>query len=556
MREKFRNLKYRRKLNLVFFLVGLLPVGVMTAYMIYGFRDILLEREYESMQVSLEQACEGIDQQVEIYNNLLSYSVFDYNLQKFLETEQTATYQSYNDYVNFIDPILNTPKFYHSGVNRMTIYSENIKIPHDVTLAPLDEISGRDWYEKLAETSGEIWVWPEEGREEILAIRRFPGYWESEAYLGLYCDVASLTAPLGYFNKEGAGLLLVDEEEKILYSSDKAAQPKTIREIEENYTYMEQKLDNLPLHTYIYMEKNAIYAEFYGMLGQILLMGCMTLGSIILISRYMSRMLVRRIEYLTTCVNRVDAKDMVLDIEDNSSDEVGVLIRSFRKMLEEIQRLVSEVYQGKIIQQELEMQALQAQINPHFLYNTLSLINWKAISVGEEDISKVTLALSDYYRTTLNKGETFITVEGEVLNIKAYLEIQLMMHDYEFEVEYHIDESLKSYWMPKLILQPLVENALEHGLDVKEEGEKRVIISCRQDNRDMIWIVQDTGVGMEESMVHNLVKTHTTGYGVRNVSDRLVLLYGENYVLHIESCPDVGTTVEIHIPKENENGDI
>lgn len=124
-----------------------------------------------------------------------------------------------------------------------------------------------------------------------------------------------------------------------------------------------------------------------------------------------------------------------------------------------------------------------------------------------------------------------------------------MMHDYGFEVEYDLEPSLDEYQMPKLILQPLVENALEHGLDVKEEGEKILRISCRQDHEDIIWTVEDNGVGMEEVVADNMVKTHTSGYGVRNVNERLILLYGEHYGLRIESEPGKGTQVEVHIPK-------
>lgn len=198
------------------------------------------------------------------------------------------------------------------------------------------------------------------------------------------------------------------------------------------------------------------------------------------------------------------------------------------------------------------MKALQAQINPHFLYNALSLINWKAIGAGEEDISKITLLLSDFYRTTLNKGESIITIEGEIKNIKSYIEIQLIMHDYDFEVEYQIDVGSMEYLMPKLILQPLVENALEHGLDLKEEGEKKLVLSCQETSEDIVLAVLDTGVGMDAMTTNSLVNTHMTGYGVHNVNDRLMLFYGENYKLHIVSYPGVGTKVEIHIPKKLE----
>lgn len=263
----------------------------------------------------------------------------------------------------------------------------------------------------------------------------------------------------------------------------------------------------------------------------------------------MSRVAVRRIEKLTENVDQIEMGRMKLEMEDDSPDEIGILIRSFRKMIQQIQSLIEEVYQSKIQQQNLEMKALQAQINPHFLYNTLSLINWKAIAAGEEDISRITLALSEYYRTTLNRGNSFITTEDEMKNIQSYLNIQLIMHDYEFTVEYDIDPDSRGYYVPKLLLQPLVENALEHGLDIKEEGEKTLLISCHQDKKDVLFVVQDNGVGMDAVMLSKLIKTHSTGYGVNNVNDRLVLLYGEDYMLHIESRPGVGTKVSIRIPK-------
>lgn len=539
-------------MNLVLIMVGLLPLAAVSVFMILGFRKILVEKEYEAMDVALNQTLSTIDKQVGIYTNLMNYLVFDDDLQKVLGEEQTKDFKSYNNYVNIVDPILNTPKFYQEGIRRVTIYSQNIKIPHDVTLAPLEEIQDKKWFGQLEQASECIWVWSGTDREEILAIRTFPGYRDTKSYLGMYCSLESLIEPLYYFQKDGAGILLTDEDDRILYlesALEDSAEIKSVKEIKKTYPYLKREITGLPLNIYIFMDQSEIYSGFYDMMARIILVVVFCLISILIISRSMSRLMVNRIERLITCVNQMEYSSMEIDLNDQSRDEIGVLIRSFRRMLGEIKRLIKEVYESRIRQQKLEMRALQAQINPHFLYNTLSMINWKAISAGEEDISTITLALSDYYRTTLNRGETFINIRGEILNIRSYLEIQLMMHDYGFEVEYDLEPSLDEYQMPKLILQPLVENALEHGLDVKEEGEKILRISCRQDHEDIIWTVEDNGVGMEEVVADNMVKTHTSGYGVRNVNERLILLYGEHYGLRIESEPGKGTQVEVHIPK-------
>ena len=118
------------------------------------------------------------------------------------------------------------------------------------------------------------------------------------------------------------------------------------------------------------------------------------------------------------------------------------------------------------------MTALQAQINPHFLYNSLSLINWKAIEKGNDDISDITLALSNFYRTSLNKGRNTLSIAEEISNVKSYIAIQLIMHDDEFDVDYDIAEEILPYETLNLILQPIVENAIEHGIDVKSDGER------------------------------------------------------------------------------------
>ena len=156
--------------------------------------------------------------------------------------------------------------------------------------------------------------------------------------------------------------------------------------------------------------------------------------------------------------------NLEVTVTSDSKDEIGELVQGFGDMVNRIKTLIEEVYEGKISLKEYEMKALQAQINPHFLYNTLSLINWKAIEADEKDISKITLALSRFYRTALNKGNSMMPLADEISNVKSYLDIQLIMHDYEFDVEMDIDERINYYDAPNLILQPLIENAIDHEI--------------------------------------------------------------------------------------------
>ena len=248
-------------------------------------------------------------------------------------------------------------------------------------------------------------------------------------------------------------------------------------------------------------------------------------------------------------MNQVNHGSREVTVFSDSEDEVGLLVRSFRNMMEEINRLIHEVYENKISLKEFELKALTAQINPHFLYNTLSIINWMAIRAGQRQISKVTLALSTFYRTALSKGADMVTVENCIQNIKAYLEIQLVMHDDNFLVEWQVEPEIKNEIVPKLALQPVVENALEHGLDVKEGEDKRLKLCFVEDGEDILMAVEDNGPGMEQEEAELLVTYQTSGYGLKNVNDRICLLYGEEYKIRIYSKLGQGTRVEIRIPK-------
>lgn len=553
---KIQNMKYRHKLSMVMILVGIVPIFMIGIFMLINFRELLKGNENEAMEVALNQSCSSIEKQADIMENLVNYIVFDQDLQEILEDSQTPDYATYEKYVNVVDWVLDTPQFYHDGIEQITIYAESIEIPHDTTLAPLSQIEDQPWFAALEKEEDAIWVWPDDSHEKLLVIRKFPGFYEKRAYLGIYCSTDIFIEPLKYYEKEGAGMALVDKNNDILHVQvDESIKElkKNAEEIWTGYWHAEKDISGMPLRVSVFMREERIYSGFWQIFGRAMIVVCWCLIIIVIISRVMSHFLVKRIEKLTVSVDKIKMGSMKLDIRDESNDEVGILIRSFRKMMLQIHNLIQEVYESKIKQQNLEMQALQAQINPHFLYNSLSLINWKAIGAGQNDISKIVLALSDFYRTTLNKGETFISVEGEIKNIQSYLKIQLVMHDYDFDVDYQINLEDREYKMPKLILQPLVENALEHGLDLKEEGDKKLVVSCQEDAEDIIFTVQDNGVGMDTTTVDSLIKTHKTGYGLRNVYDRLVLLYGKNYGLHIESYPGAGTKIKIRIPKNPGN---
>lgn len=266
-------------------------------------------------------------------------------------------------------------------------------------------------------------------------------------------------------------------------------------------------------------------------------------------NRLISRKISKPIRKLDESVKTYEAGGKP-DIYIGGSSEIRHLGYSVQRSYERIETLMEEIIRQQNERRKSELDALQSQINPHFLYNTLSMMNWMAIRSNQMEISKVTLALSTFYRTALSKGEDVVTVENCIQNMQAYLEIQLTMHDNNFTVDWDIDPTIKNEKMPKLLLQPVVENAIEHGIDEKEDGDKKLFLSFRGDGDDVEITVRDNGMGMPQEKAETLVTYQAKGYGLKNVNDRIRLLYGEKYGIRIFSAPDEGTTVVMRFPKE------
>lgn len=451
-----------------------------------------------------------------------------------------------------VDPLLTVPKSYHDAILQIQLFAKSIKVRHGYTLIPMKEI-GEEWWEKeLGDEVSVQWLIDSQ-RREIAAVRKIYKGQETKAALCITLDYDKVFQPFkNILTEDTRGIIIAETGGAVCFMDELEegkSEEEVLKEIQENYAYVNVKSSETGWNYYLYKSHEAISeAVFHVLLSEIPLILLCVAGTVIL-GIYFSRLFTRKIEELTENMNQVNNGSREVTVFSDSEDEVGLLVRSFRNMMEEINRLIHEVYENKIALKEFELKALTAQINPHFLYNTLSIINWMAIKAGQKQISKVTLALSTFYRTALSKGADMVTVENCIQNIKAYLEIQLVMHDNNFQVEWEIEPGIKNEIVPKLALQPVVENALEHGLDVKEGEDKRLKLYFAEDGEDVLLAVEDNGLGMEQEEAESLVSYQTSGYGLKNVNDRICLLYGEDYKIRIYSKSGQGTRVEIRIPK-------
>ncbi len=234
--------------------------------------------------------------------------------------------------------------------------------------------------------------------------------------------------------------------------------------------------------------------------------------------------------------------------------EVQELSDSFEHMVLRIQQLMSTVREEEINLRKTELKALQAQINPHFLYNTLDSIAWMCEQGRNADAVKMVHALARLFRISISRGHEFIPIAKELEHAESYLQIQMYRYKNQFTYAFDADPDCLGYYCNKITLQPIIENSINHGLDLMVE-EGRIDVQVRMDGDDIVFSVRDNGVGMSEEQIEAVMQseqTDRTGIGIRNVNDRLRIYFGKNYGLRITSEPDVGTCVEIRMPKIRE----
>ncbi len=238
----------------------------------------------------------------------------------------------------------------------------------------------------------------------------------------------------------------------------------------------------------------------------------------------------------------------------NGTREIRELSDSFDHMVLRIQKLMEKVRNEEISLRKTELKALQAQINPHFLYNTLDSIGWLCEEERSQDAVEMVNDLARLFRISISKGHELIPIRKEMEHAKSYLKIQHFRYKNQFTYEFDVDESCLSYYCNKITLQPIIENAIYHGIDrMVEEG--KIKIGIHENGDDIIFTVEDNGVGMTPEQCKTILQEEPggqTGIGIKNVNDRIRIYFGEAYGLKIESEPDVGTKVTISMPKIRE----
>lgn len=293
--------------------------------------------------------------------------------------------------------------------------------------------------------------------------------------------------------------------------------------------------------------KDSLMEGFSNTRNRIVFLGFIFIPIAALIIYFTTSVLTRNLLKLNNAFRKLNKDNLDISVEIHSKDEVGQLYKQFNSMIERINNLISEIKQNEREKRKAEIRALQAQINPHFLYNTLNTIKFLSILQGADNIKTVSESLSTLLHINMDK-RPFITIEEEIQYLKSYLSIQKYRYNDKFTSNFIIEDDLEKYMLPKLLLQPIVENSLIHGIaPLKTTGAILVKVHKEGDNTLKIRI-QDNGIGISEEKLSCLFEPKSNSIGLYNVYERIKMNFGDSYGISVLSQQNLYTMVDLSIP--------
>lgn len=329
----------------------------------------------------------------------------------------------------------------------------------------------------------------------------------------------------------------------------------------EAIVYNTFRTKNLSIASGVFISLGVLLADIRE-LSTLIFMLCMSMIPIFLVlANRLYREVIYPVYNLSDKMHQIEQGKLGVEIENDRSDEIGYVYSAFNKMSKEMQYLVNCVYKEQIALKNAEIKALQAQINPHFLYNTLEMINWKARMSGNEDISEMIEALSGIMEINIDRREShFLTIEEEIKYLRNYIFLIQKRFGDKIKFEESVEEVTLEYRIPRLLLQPIVENAIGHGIE--PVGKGTIFLEIRRDEENLTISISDDGKGIEEKRLEKIKSELTKvekkyiedeemgkGHiGIINVQRRIQLLYGEDYGIHIESKENKGTKIMLVLP--------
>ncbi len=394
---------------------------------------------------------------------------------------------------------------------------------------------------------------------------------QGEAWVSLdiqFDDISSYINEVGIgrhgycFLMDAEGNMIYHPQQQLLYAGLKKEDTKAIAKLsdgaqmENNVIYSIQTLQDQGWRVVgVSFVDEMVTASVKDVSDILILTGAAILITSFAMSLILSKMLSKPIHNLVGAMREFEQDaDSFTYTPVSGIKEVELLSESFSHMVGKIQKLMDTVRDEEINLRKTELRALQAQINPHFLYNTLDSIAWMCERGKNSDAVLMVNALARLFRISISRGHELIPVRNELQHAESYLQIQAYRYRNQFSYEFQVDENCLDYLCNKITLQPIIENAIYHGINgLVDEGKILITVSSQGD--DILFTVEDNGNGMEPEQVAAILqkeRSDRAGIGIKNVNDRLKIYFGQSYGLTIHSIPDEGTRVEIRMPKVKE----
>ncbi|MHA2855748.1 sensor histidine kinase [Paenibacillus lautus] len=543
IKNKFNDIRFRNKLLLSHLVIALIPIlllGLLSFFQSYRIQMKELRSEAEA---SLEQVANIMDYKINRYNTLSEFMVLNRDLsQIFIKDYEENYFNMYLDFRDILEPLISNIRLMDENIEAITFYTSGELLGIRDNILPIGDLKSKSWYDGFR---GRRWI---VDGEKLYLVQELISNPKDSNFMVISIQHDSIFADLDKLS-EHVAVQIKDAEQRVIFKESKAPDASAgLEGGESSGLSLSRSLANNGWMVHYHLLNTNAYANALGIFQITLFVIILSLIITFLLIYVISNNFTRRIIHIKNKVDKVEQNNLDVIIQSSSRDEFGELTNGIGKMLKRINSLISQVYQAEIAKRESEYNKLINQINPHFLYNTLSFIRWRAEKKADIETSYMVSALARFYRTTLNQGRHMATIKDEVQHIKAYLDLQLIMNDGRFDVDYHIDEGVLHTEIIHFILQPIVENAIKHGFVEARGADYQIHIGVSRIEGGIKLFVSDNGVGMTPEQAARLLAGESGGCGVRNVNDRIKLCYGQDYGLDIHSESGSGTEVSMVIP--------
>lgn len=575
IRYNFINMKFRKKLFWLYFFAAVIPFFISQIYSYNTLKNHLITQTKQNVFSSVSQINNNIENKLDKVLQISSFLYSDQILKGYL-------CKDYSDNVDFVDAYfgyINSyfPKILGSNPNIdfLRVYTTNLTFPSDgYFIFPLnsDSTAEKIYNERILASSNIFYgnLRLNSSGKYVFTLYRLLDYQSLNYPYGVLTIDIREDELYSLIEKESLknSIFIVNEKGRIFSCKNKDLLNKNISDILKTdlpvlnksgsfdavindsrslvvYTTTKSKWKIISAVPYDSILKTAQISS-----AKLLFLSLIILVISIILVFLTSRLITKRITYLSSQVKKLESGNFDVKLKYAGEDELGQLSKSFHQMALKLKTLIKEVYEKEILKRNAEMDTLQSQINPHFLYNTLSSISALALQQNDFRVNEMVNYLSKFYRISLNNGKKIVTIREEIELTRNYINIQQIRFQDLLHITFDLDEALYEKKTIKLILQPLIENCINHGLWNDESGIN-IIIRLYGVESDIIFEVIDDGIGIgmekQKNILVNQVK-QATGYSMKNVNERIKLYFGEAYGVSIFSRPGIGTYVKLTIP--------